>query len=95
VLSELYKNFLNQGMESDLYFWQDSTGHEIDILLEQGDELVPIEIKSGQTIARDYFKGIELWRKLEHDTEHPAALVYAGDKTFRRRNVTVYSWSCL
>ncbi len=95
VHSELSKNFLNQGLESDLYFWQDSAGHEIDILVEQGDDLVPIEIKSGQTISSDYFKSIDLWRKLAGDAEHPAALVYAGDKTLRRKKVTVYSWSSL
>ena len=95
VLSELFKNLLNHGMETDLYFWQDSAGHEIDILLEKGDKLVPIEVKSGQTISRDYFKGIDLWRKLVKDAEHPAALVYAGDRAFRRKNVTVYRWSSL
>lgn len=95
VLSELFKNFLHQGMEADVHFWQDSSGHEIDILLEQGNKLVPIEVKSGQTITRDYFKGIELWRKLVKNDEYPAALVYTGDKTFRRKNVTIYRWSFL
>ncbi len=82
-------------MEADLYFWQDSTGDEIDILLEHSHKLVPIEVRSGQTIARDYFKGIDLWRELVGDAEHPAASVYAGDRTFRRKNVTVYRWSSL
>jgi len=95
VLSELYKNFVNQGVEADLYFWRDATGHEIDILMEINNELVPIEVKSGQTITGDYFKCIELWRKLADDAEHPAALVYTGDKTFRRKKVTVYRWSSL
>jgi predicted AAA+ superfamily ATPase len=95
VLSELFKNFLNQGMEADVHFGQDSSGHEINILLEQGNKIVPIEVKSSQTITRDYFKGIELWRKLVKNDEYPAALVYTGGKTFRRKNVTIYRRSPL
>ena len=95
VLSELFKNYLHRGEEPDLYFWRDSTGHEIDVLIERGSELVPIEIKSGQTVSGDYFKGLAFWRRLVDDPEAPAALIYAGDRSFRRHGVTVYPWSCL
>lgn len=95
VVAELFKNHLHQGKEADLYFWRDSAGHEIDVVLDQGAELIPIEIKSGQTVTREFFKGIEYWRKLAEMPEAPAALVYAGDQSFRRSGVAVYSWSCL
>ena len=32
---------------------RDSTGHEVDILMDLGDGLVPVEVKSGQTVAAD------------------------------------------
>lgn len=96
VLSDLYKNFIHRGREPDLHFWRDSAGHELDVLLERGPEkLVPIEIKSGQTVSGDFFRGIEFWRQLVGEAEAPAALVYGGDTTFRRRGVTVYSWTVL
>ena len=55
VISELLKNFLNRGAEPPIYFWRDSTGNEIDILIDQGDELIPLEIKAGQTYQSGFF----------------------------------------
>ena len=95
VLSDLIKNHTNQGLEPDVYFWRDAAGHEIDLLLERGQKLVPIEIKSGQTVASDFFTGLHYWRELVSDPQPPAALVYGGDSNFRRRGVTVYGWNTL
>lgn len=92
VITELLKNYLHSGSEPDLYFWRDSAGHEIDLLIEQGSELTPVEIKSGKTVASDFFSGIRYWRKMVGDERAPAALVYAGDRAFRREGVTVYPW---
>ncbi|MDD2605745.1 MAG: ATP-binding protein, partial [Desulfobacteraceae bacterium] len=47
VVSELVKTRLNRGQRSDLYFFRDSGGHEVDVIAEVGDRLQPIEIKSG------------------------------------------------
>ncbi len=95
VVSELLKNYVHRGQEPDIYFWRDSTGHEIDVLIEDGRVLTPVEIKSAETMASDFLAGIRFWRRLLLDPDAPAALVYAGDKTFRRDGVTVYRWSDL
>jgi hypothetical protein len=95
VLAELMKNALHQGWEPDVTFWRDATGHEIDAVLERGRERVAVEIKSAQTVAESFFSGIDYWRRLVGNPEAPAALVYAGDRTYRRRGVAVYSWSVL
>lgn len=95
VVSELLKSYLHRGEEPDLYFWRDATGHEIDVLIDHGRRQVPIEIKSGETIAADFFRGLELWRKLVDDPEAPAALIYGGTRTYRRRGTTVYGWDFL
>ena len=95
MLSELTKNALNRGDEPDLYFWRDSTGHEVDILIEQGEDLTALELKSGQTVAGDFFSGLRYWRGLVGDPLAPAALVYGGDRSFRREGITVYRWSDL
>ena len=95
VLSELFKGRLHAGLSPDCYFWRDSTGHEIDILLEDGADLIALEVKSGQTVASDFLKGIRYWRALLDNPEAPAAIVYAGDRSFRREGVTIYRWSDL
>ncbi|MBM3321521.1 MAG: ATP-binding protein [Candidatus Eisenbacteria bacterium] len=95
VVSELLKNRLHQGEESDLYFWRDSTGHEIDLLLDLGSSLTPIEIKSGMTVASDFFHGLEYWRRLSGRPDTPGALVYAGDRAYRRGGFVVHPWAAL
>jgi len=93
VVSELHKGFVHRGREPDLHFWRDSAGHEIDLLVETGPEsLVPIEVKSRETVTRDFFKGLDFWRDLVGDPKAPAALVYGGDRSLLRRGVTVYGW---
>jgi len=44
VVSELHKASANRGQPAPLYFWKDKTGHEIDILLDLGSRLLPIEV---------------------------------------------------
>lgn len=95
VLAELIKSALHLGREPDVYFWRDATGHEIDAVLERGLERVAVEIKSAQTVSESFFAGIDYWRRLVGDPEAPVALVYAGDRSYRRRGVAVYSWSVL
>ncbi len=95
VVADLMKSFLNRGRESDLYFWRDSTGHEIDVVIDLGRERVAVEIKSAQTVAQDFFAGLDFWRKLVGDPEAPSALIYGGDRSYRRFGVSVHSWSTL
>jgi len=92
VLTELLKAQLNRGVEPNAHFWRDSAGHEVDLIIEQGNELVPLEIKSGETIAGDFFRGLEYWRSLPGQANCPAALVYGGEKSMKRGETMVYSW---
>ncbi|OGT67268.1 MAG: AAA family ATPase [Gammaproteobacteria bacterium RIFCSPHIGHO2_12_FULL_45_9] len=93
VVMELIKKRFNQGKEHQLYFWRDNHGHEIDILLSRGEELIPIEVKSSQTITSDFLKGLGYWQDLTHNQE--AYLVYAGDINQRRTQATCLSWKAL
>lgn len=45
VVSEITKTYLNCGMEPYIYYYRDKDAKEIDIVLEQGGALNPIEIK--------------------------------------------------
>lgn len=92
VISEILKNFLNKGVEPDIYFWRDSTGHEIDLVIDRGSRLVPVEIKSGQTVSGDFFKGLNYWRSLPEQADCSAALVYGGASSYIRSGTAVISW---
>ena len=93
IISEFLKGYLNSGEEPAIYFWRDSAGNEIDIIVDNGNELMPVEIKAGQTIASDFFKGIRFWKKLVKDVKLRAALVYGGERSYIRSDTYIYSWS--
>ncbi len=80
VIGELLKSRYNAGEVSNLYFWRDRSGHEVDVLIDHGIRLSPLEIKSGQTISRDSFKGLDFWKKLAGETTGQPWLVYGGDR---------------
>jgi len=92
VISELLKVRYNAGETSNLYFWRDRSGHEVNLLIDHGTHLSPLEIKSGQTINKDYFKGLEFWENLAGETAGKAWLVYGGDTRQSRSEVTVLPW---
>jgi hypothetical protein len=95
VLAELYKNFIHRGEQPSLYFWRDTGGHEIDLVLELSGRLVPIEIKSAQTVAEDFFDEIHYWQTLSRNRPGPAALIFGGDQAFCRSGIYVYPWFAL
>jgi predicted AAA+ superfamily ATPase len=92
VVSELTKRALNDGRDPDLYFWRDSRGHEIDVLLDQGTEQVLLEVKSGQTVVSDFTRNIRYWRDISGADDAPAVVVYGGDRNERRKDAQVTAW---
>lgn len=91
VVSELVKLFVHTGERLRLYFWRDSHGVEIDVLMDLGARRVPIEIKAGVTVARDAFRGLETYQKLR-GAIGGGVLVYAGDERYERRGHEVRPW---
>lgn len=95
VMAELTKNFLNRGLDADLWFWRDTAGNEVDFLVEQGGRLVPVEAKSGTTLGADALAGLQKWNAVAGQPEGPAALFYGGGQDLRRTGAVVYSWASL
>ena len=91
VVSELFKLFLHAGERPRLYFWRDSHGVEVDVLLDLGTRRVPIEVKAGMTVAGDAFRGLEAYQKLRGTTGE-GVLVYAGGERYQRRGHDVRPW---
>ncbi len=84
IVGEFLKRQLHAGKDSNLFFWRDNVGHEIDLLINRQNRLIPIEIKSGKTITNEYFKGILYWNKISQTTG--GTIVYSGDTNQHRSN---------
>lgn len=99
VVGELLKARCNAGLREPLHFWRDNIGTEVDVVLERGNEIAAIEIKSGPTVASDAFGSLGKWGKYARERGHFAAIhtamVYGGDTRFMREGVDVMPWSGL
>lgn len=92
VVTEFLKGRFNRGEQADLHFWRDSKGLEVDLLLDDGMSLTPVEIKSGQTIAADSHIALKKWCELSGTADRPALLVYGGDKELTNGNISIIPW---
>ena len=63
VVNEVFRAITHKGQEPQVYFWRTSAGVEVDLVVDAGDELIPIEVKLSATPNRGMAKGIEAFRK--------------------------------
>jgi predicted AAA+ superfamily ATPase len=92
VVVELLKGRSNSGKADNLFFWRNNTGDEVDVIAEQGGRLLPIEIKSGSTIASDWFKPLVKWSGLAGSVAQTPWLVYGGEQCQTRQDIEVLPW---
>lgn len=89
VVAELMKNRFNRGFPSDLYFWRDSNGVEVDVVVDKAGRLRALEIKAGRTVAQDWFAALDRFARLASAT---GAVIYAGEGGQPRREHPVFAW---
>jgi len=95
IISEYIKARLHSGLRSNAFFWRDNTGHEIDLLIESGPHLLAVEIKSGETLNQDFFKGLSYFKGLSSEPDDHFFLVYGGDRDMSRKHGRVLGWKSL
>ena len=95
IITEHMKNCLNRNLPSRQYFWNAAGAHEIDLLLDKGGRLVPVEIKSGRTINSDFFDGLKYFQKQAGVSPADSFLVYGGDEVQDRSLAKVLGWKHL
>lgn len=92
-ITELMKSRFNRGLSSNLYFWRNHVGLEIDVIVDHGSRLLPVEIKSGATVASDWFGSIRKWNELAGKEAEAAWLIYGGRDSQERKQVRVEPWN--
>jgi predicted AAA+ superfamily ATPase len=95
VVSELRKAFVHRGETPRLSFWRDSNGNEVDLLIERAGQIQPVEIKSGQTLNRDFFKGLQRWCALAGELATNPTLIYGGSEAREHTGIRILGWSQL
>lgn len=92
VVSEYMKMRYHAGLRPNAYFWRDNTGHEVDLLLEEGTHLRAVEIKSGETLNDNFFNGLKFFKKISSEPEDYFHLIYGGNKNQARKSGHVLGW---
>jgi len=92
VISEFVKYRFNRSKKSNCYFWRDAQGKEVDCILEYGDRVVPVEIKSGLTINQNFFDSLIAWQEIAKSENKEAYVVYGGKESHARKHATVLAW---
>jgi predicted AAA+ superfamily ATPase len=55
---------LNKGRVPLYYFWQNKEKKEIDLIIDKGERIIPIEIKSSKTRQPHLLENLLYWKKL-------------------------------
>jgi hypothetical protein len=92
IVSELIKSFMNTGEVPPLFFWRDRTGHEVDVIIDAGAELIPVEVKSGTTVNSSFFEGLRFFGRLGAPASSHGVLVYGGTNAYLREDFCVRAW---
>ncbi len=92
VISELYKAFAHRGEIPPLYFWRDRTGHEVDVIIDTGKKLIPVEIKSGETITSSLFDGLRYFTSLGSPASPTGVLIHGGEALYLREKSVIRPW---
>jgi predicted AAA+ superfamily ATPase len=89
-IAELNKQIVNYDLNLKLWFFRDSHGNEVDIVIEKSDALVPIELKSALGFSSSVLKGIRYWNEAT-GSEAPGFVIYSGGND-RTGNVRLLNW---
>ena len=95
IISEFIKYRYNQGLRPNSYYWRNKTGNEVDLILEKDNKLSPVEIKSGQTITSEYFKGLKYYNNLSGGKPENSYVIYTGKHKQKRSLGNALSWKDL
>jgi predicted AAA+ superfamily ATPase len=79
VLSEIVKTLTHRGIDPQIYFWRTMAGTEVDIVIETGEKLVPIEVKLSATPRPIMASAVKTFQKDLKDKTMPGYVVHPGD----------------
>lgn len=96
VATEIRKARANRGINGGLHHYRETRGIELDLVVQDGQDVRLVEVKSGATVAGDWFDGLrEMTSRAADDLSVHPLVVYGGDRAHRRRDTDVLPWSDL
>lgn len=91
IISEIFKQTQEVQGRISLNFYRDSVGNEVDLLLDTGIKIIPVEIKASATYHSDFTKGIKSWNEL-FKSSAPGYIIFTGTEGVQVRNNKLLPW---
>jgi predicted AAA+ superfamily ATPase len=93
IANEYMRQNFHQNLHREFYFWRDSNGLEIDLLIGGDSPTFDfVEIKASKTIVQKMFDNMDAVEKLSATLCNRKILVYAGIQSQKRTNYQVWAW---
>lgn len=92
VIFEIMKVRYNHGKNGGLYFYRDSTGNEVDLLVSSGSGYRCYEIKSSATFHPDFVRGLEQFGRSFPAFTVDKTVIYAGTGGMEYNGVRIESF---
>jgi predicted AAA+ superfamily ATPase len=90
LIMEVVKRILNQGERTNLHFYRDAKGNEVDLLIPKARQFAAVEIKSGQTFQPEFISGIEHFKSVcKSDRAVNAIVWYNGQRHTKYKGTDV------
>ncbi|MCS6785894.1 MAG: ATP-binding protein [Thiobacillaceae bacterium] len=90
IVMDAVKRLANAGQYGQLFFYRDSHGNEVDLIVRQGRRLLPVEIKSAATFTLDFLKGLRSFHSAVKGLElHEGLVLYTGEHSYQVQGVSV------
>ena len=91
LILEIFKSCLNYGKRPELFFYRDTNGNEVDLIIKVARNLIPFEIKSAVTFTPDFLKGIERFSKIAGDRCSKGYVLYNGHEQYTLKGIRVFN----
>ncbi len=92
VIADYVKQMHHRNDLSDIWFWRDSSGNEVDLIIDQGLEKTIVEIKATQTILSNLLEGLVKYEAISDEKITQKILVYGGAQVQSRTMAEVVPW---
>jgi predicted AAA+ superfamily ATPase len=89
IVLEFLKTRLNRGMRPELFFYRDTHGNEVDLVIKKARNLIPVEIKSAATFTPDFLKGIDNFAAVSGDRCAQGFVLYNGNEQYTLKGTRV------
>jgi len=91
LILEVLKSCLNYSKRRELFFYRDTHGNEVDLIIKAARNLIPFEIKSAATFTPEFLKGIEHFRKIASDRCSKGYVLYNGHEQYTLKGTRIFN----